>query len=122
MYQKAMLFNDFEAANKILRSASPARHRQLGKQVAGFTKQSWQQKCRQFAFDGNYHKFTQNPELLKRLLQTTGKSMAEASPYDRIWGIGLSLSNPKINDRLQWRGKNWAGEALELVRAKLEGI
>jgi len=119
MYQKAVLFNDVDIAKKILISADPARHRHLGKQVAGFNKQLWQQKCRQFAFDGNYGKFTQDPTLKEALLQTAGKSLAEASPYDRVWGIGLSISNPKICDRSLWRGKNWAGEVLESVRVTI---
>jgi len=118
MYQKARLFNDAEIAKRILNSSNPARHHHLGKKVAGFNKQSWQQKCRQFAFDGNYGKFTQNSILLETLLQTEGKNFAEASPYDRLWGIGLSMKNPKIYDRSQWRGRNWAGEVLQSVRDK----
>jgi ribA/ribD-fused uncharacterized protein len=119
MYRKAVLFNDVEIAKKILNSSNPARHRYLGKQVGGFDKRLWQQHCKQFAFDGNLSKFAQSSVLTNILLQTTGKSFAEASPYDRIWGIGLSMKNPKIYDRSQWRGRNWAGEVLQSVRAKL---
>ena len=114
-----MLFKDVEIAKKILNSSDPARHRHLGKQVAGFNKELWQQHCRHFAFDGNLGKFTQNSILMKSLFQSIGKSFAEASPYDQIWGIGLSIKNPKIYDRLQWRGRNWAGEVLQSVRGKL---
>ena len=114
-----MLFEDAEIAGKILNSSNPARHHYLGKEVAGFNKQVWQQKCKRFAFDGNLAKFSQNSSLKENLLKTKGKSFAEASPYDRIWGIGLSLSNPKIYDRSKWRGRNWAGEVLESVRAEL---
>jgi len=119
MYQKAILFKGADTAKKILNSSNPARHRHLGKQVAGFNKQLWHQKCKQFAFDGELAKFYQSRALKEKLLQTIGKSFAEASPYDRIWGIGLSMSNPKIFDRTQWRGRNWSGEVLELVRDKL---
>ena len=119
MFQKAMLFGDMEIKNRILRSANPSRHRYLGKRVNDFNKERWHRNCRQFAFDANSSKFSQNPPLLESLLRTAGKSLAEASPYDKIWGIGLSIQNPKIYDRAQWRGRNWAGEALEAVRAKL---
>jgi len=105
MHQKAMLFNDPEIAKKILNSSNPARHHYLGKQVTDFNKQLWQQKCKQYAFDGNYCKFTQSSALKEILLQTIGKSFAEVSPYDRIWGIGLSIKNPKIYDRLMERKK-----------------
>jgi ribA/ribD-fused uncharacterized protein len=95
------------------------RHRYLGKHVSGFIKSGWRNKCRQYAYEANLAKFSQNKELMKALIETRGNSLAEASPYDRIWGIGLSLSNPKIYDRLQWRGKNLAGEVLESVRTEL---
>lgn len=119
MYQKAILFNDNEIAKRILNSSDPSRHRHLGKRVTGFNKGIWHQHCKRFPFEGNFAKFSQNEELRKILMQSVGKYFAEASPYDRIWGIGLSMSNLKIYDRLQWRGKNWAGEVLESVRTEL---
>lgn len=119
MHQKAILFNDDEIAKRILNSSDPARHKHLGKRVSGFNKEIWHRYCKQFSFKGNIAKFSQQDELRKVLIQSVGKSFAEASPYDRIWGIGLSMSNPKIYDRLQWRGRNWAGEVLESVRTEL---
>jgi ribA/ribD-fused uncharacterized protein len=119
MLQKAVLFGDKEIAALIKNSSSPARHRLLGKKVKGFDKKIWHGHCKEFAFDGNLAKFTQNQILCENLIHTGSKSLAEASPYDRIWGIGLSMSNPKIYSRTQWRGKNWAGEGLEAIRAVL---
>jgi ribA/ribD-fused uncharacterized protein len=119
MYKKALLFNDLTVANKILKSSDPKRHRYLGKQVRGFIKSVWQNECRQYAYEANLAKFGQNKELMIALLETRGKSLAEASPYDRFWGIGLSMSNPKIYERTKWRGKNLSGEVLESVRAEL---
>ena len=119
MYKKALLFKDAEAAKKILRSSDPKRHRYIGKQVAGFDKLIWQRECKKYAFEANLAKFTQNISLMKMLKDTEGKSLAEASPYDRNWGIGLSVQNPKIYDRKKWRGKNWAGEVLEEVRSSI---
>ena len=119
MYKKAVLFSDSVIAGKILRSTDPKRHHHLGKQVHGFNKLLWQKHCKKYAFDGNYAKFTQQARLLKLLQDTSGKSLAEASPYDRNWGVGLSMMNPKIYERKNWRGKNWAGEALESVRKNI---
>jgi ribA/ribD-fused uncharacterized protein len=120
MYKKALLFDDEAIAHKIMNSSSPARHRSLGKQVSGFDKKKWHEHCLTYSLEGNLAKFSQNPILRKALLQSAGKSFAEASPYDRVWGIGLSLSNPKIHDRANWRGKNWAGESLEAARKELQ--
>ncbi len=107
-------------ADKILQSSDPKRHRYLGKQVKDFDKTAWQKHCMQFSFEANFAKFSQNGELKHLLLDTNESVLAEASPYDRVWGIGLSKDNPKIYDRKKWRGKNFAGESLLQVRAVLK--
>lgn len=43
----------------------------------------------------------------------------EASPSDKIWGIGLSQNDPRASDRSKWRGTNWLGEILTEVREEL---
>jgi len=120
MYQKALLFSDPVIAEKIRRSSDPQRHRYLGREVAGFDRMSWQRHCRQYAFEADLAKFSQNAPLRDMLLATNGKDFVEASPYDRTWGVGLSLGNSKIYDRRNWRGKNWAGEVLNAVRTSLD--
>ena len=119
MFNKAVLFMDFETAKKIRSSSSPQRHRYLGRQVTGFNKSAWQQCCLQYAAKANEAKFTQHAHLHKILEKTGNRRFAEASPYDRNWGIGLSLSNPNIYKRSSWRGKNLAGFALEQAREKI---
>jgi len=97
MFKKAMLFNDPETARKILRSSSPGRHQFPERKVSGFKKVNWQKQCRQFAYESNYGKFTQNNNIKEALLATRGKSLGEATRYDRNWGIDLSITNPKKN-------------------------
>lgn len=63
--------------------------------------------------------FSQNEELKQQLLLTYPKTLVEASPYDRIWGIGLSENDPKAWNKLTWRGKNLLGEILTTVRERL---
>jgi ribA/ribD-fused uncharacterized protein len=116
MYKKAMLFDDDETANKILRSTNPARHRYLGRRVKGFDKPTWQCCRLRLAIKANLAKFEQDNNLKKILLETGTWHFAEASPYDRNWGIGLSLSNQKIHDQRNWRGKNLCGIALEQAK------
>ena len=58
--------------------------------------------------EGNYLKFSQNEEL-KDLLLSNDTILVEASPFDRIWGIGLSISNEKHLDPNKWRGKKFIG-------------
>ena len=119
VYKKALLFNDSEIAHKVFNSSDPKRHRYLGRDVKYFNKSVWQNHCKQFAYDANLAKFSQNKNLKITLSKTLGNSLAEASPYDRNWGIGLSMSNPMNQDRKNWRGKNWAGEVLESARKNI---
>ena len=48
------------------------------------------------------------------------RTLVEASPRDRTWGIGLGASNPKATDKRLWRGSNWLGEILTQVREELK--
>ena len=63
--------------------------------------------------------FRQNEPLKKKLLETAGQTLVEASPTDKIWGIGLSQDDPRASDRSKWRGTNWLGEILTEVREEI---
>ncbi len=119
MYKKAELFSDLETAKKILESTSPAKQKKLGRQVKGFDQQIWDQHCKQIVYEGNYAKFTQNPDLKEELLKTKGTILVEASPVDRIWGVGLSEEDPRILNPKEWRGRNYLGEILTKLREDL---
>lgn len=45
--------------------------------------------------------------------------MVEASPIDRIWGIGLAHDDPRAADRTRWRGLDLLGFVLVEVRRAL---
>lgn len=64
--------------------------------------------------------FSQNDSLCEALLNTRGSTMVEASPRDRIWGIGLGAKNWKATHREHWRGTNWLGEILTDVRKEID--
>jgi len=119
MYRKAMLFGDEEMAQRILSAPSPQTQKALGKNVRHFVESVWEENCREIVYTGNYAKFMQNAELKKALLATAGTTLVEASPYDRIWGVGLAADDPRIRDRKKWRGKNLLGEILTKLREDL---
>ena len=75
--------------------------------------------CCEIVFDANMAKFSQNPKMLKELMDTEDLEIVEASPYDKIWGIGLHETDPKALDKSKWQGTNWLGEAIMSVREKL---
>lgn len=119
MYCKAKLFNDHEIAQKILQASSPKEHKALGRQVRNFDDKLWNENCERYVRIGCLEKFRQNPELAVFLFNTGNTELVEASPFDRIWGVGLSSSDPRILDKKQWRGQNKLGKILTQVREVL---
>jgi ribA/ribD-fused uncharacterized protein len=119
MYCKAKLFNDHETAEKILRAKTPKEHKALGRQVRNFDESLWNEKCEGYVRIGCLEKFRQNPSLAKVLLDTGSSELVEASPYDKIWGVGLAANDPRIHDKAQWRGQNRLGKVLTQVRGAL---
>jgi ribA/ribD-fused uncharacterized protein len=87
--------------------------------VRNFDVSIWNSKAKNIVYKGNYAKFNQNEHLKKILLSTGNKILVEASPYDAIWGVGMSEDNPDIYDSKKWKGTNWLGEVLMQVREDL---
>lgn len=63
--------------------------------------------------------FSQNKNLREHLLSTKDAILAEASPSDRKWGIGLPANNPLALCPDNWRGQNLLGQVLMEVRDEL---
>ena len=120
MYKKAMLFSDTETANKVLAAASPREQKALGRTVSNFNKDLWEQNCKQYVYDANYAKFTQNFMLLTGLMDTGDTELVEASPEDKIWGIGLGEEDSRAQNKETWQGTNWLGETLTKLREDLK--
>ncbi len=119
MAQKALLFEDREIFKKILATKNPAEQKALGRQIRGFNKEKWEAVCKDIVYKGNYAKFTQNKSFYNSLMETIGTELVEASPVDKIWGIGLGETDSRIQDKSQWQGTNWLGEIVTKVREDL---
>lgn len=119
MAEKARLFHDSESLILILNSNTPEEAKALGRRVENFDDTVWKAKRESIVMNGNYLKFTQNASLRNYLLSTEEKVIVEASPYDRIWGVGLKSNNPRINKIEDWQGLNLLGYALMEVRDKI---
>lgn len=122
MYKKAELFEDKEAMHAILAEKSPKKQKDLGRKVRNFKKDVWDNQCEAIVFKGNYSKFSQNPKLLEALLATSGTTLVEASPVDKIWGIGLAEDDPRALNRDAWLGKNLLGKVLTEIREKINKL
>jgi ribA/ribD-fused uncharacterized protein len=119
MVKKALLFKDAEKAREILKVPdNMAKVKALGRKVKDFDEAVWVNERKDIVLNGNRHKFKQNEELKGKLLATGTKKMVEASPRDRIWGIGYGARNAVKNEG-RW-GQNLLGWALEETRREIE--
>lgn len=116
MAEKARLFNDNDALMKILESKHPGDAKKLGRTVKGYQEDVWKNNRFDIVVRGNQSKFSQNEILSDFLINTGERVLVEASPRDRIWGIGMEQSNPDSENPDRWRGLNLLGFALIQVR------
>jgi len=122
MLQKALLFSDPEMARDILKVTSTEKQamasvKALGRKVKNFDDVVWKKHREQIVLEGTLLKFRQNEELKEKLLGTGEKTIAEASPRDRIWGIGFGEKNALA--RYDKWGANLLGKALVEARKRL---
>ncbi len=121
MAEKARLFGDAEALDAILRAATPAEAKAAGRAVRGYHEEAWAAVRYQAVVAGNLAKFTQNAELGRYLVSTGSQVLVEASPFDRVWGIGRAEDDERARAPSRWRGLNLLGLALMEVRERLTG-
>ncbi|EMQ4904974.1 NADAR family protein [Listeria monocytogenes] len=120
MAEKAKLFNDMEMREKILAAKHPKQAKDFGRLIRGFQEDIWLKNRFNIVMRANLAKFSQNEELKKFLMQTKKRILVEASPVDKIWGIGMAADNKNVENPLYWKGLNLLGFALMAVRDELE--
>ena len=118
MSRKAKVFEDVVILKQIMATSDPRKHRELGRKISNYNDKIWNSVSLDIVIEGNKHKFYQNPDMLKKLLKTKGKTLVEASPFDKIWGIGMAYTHKNILDETKW-GQNKLGIALMRVRELL---
>lgn len=121
MAEKARLFGDHEIRAQILAAKEPRKVKALGRKVRNFDPDIWAQHRFDIVVRGNMAKFQARAELTDFLIQTGDTIIVEASPQDKIWGIGLAEDEPTASDPFQWKGLNLLGFALHAVRDQLRG-
>ena len=119
MAGKARLFADDEAFAQTLTAVSPSAVKAVGRAVRNFDEARWNAARFDIVVQGNVAKFGQNPAMRDFLLSTGDRVLVEASPRDRIWGIGMGAANPDAEQPRKWRGQNLLGFALMAARAQL---
>lgn len=125
MWGKSVLFGDKDMEKQILETTDPKTVKALGRKVKRFDEKTWKKNRTKIMFQHCYAKFSQNPTLKKHLYNTGAKMLVEASPYDKVWGIGLRWHEARYIDPKKWPTKkgekenNLLGKSLVAVREAL---
>lgn len=125
VYQKAILFKDYNIANQILNNSNPSLMKAFDKKIGirhnNLDEDLWDKEKFKIVIDGNYLKFSQNVNLKSILLSTGDSLIAEANPTESIWGIGIGEMHPNALVPELWpkTGMNLLGKALMEVRYML---
>ena len=117
MWFKALLMGDRKKAEAIAAEKNPAKCKKHGREVKSFDEEKWFKYRNAIAFEILKAKF-QDPQLKQWLLKTGDETLAEASPRDRIWGIGISASAALRGEK--WNGQNILGNTLMCVRQQIK--
>jgi len=120
MAEKARISNDMDSLKQILETDDPRVMKRLGRGVKNFAAIRWALVKFETVVKGNIAKFGQNEELKQFLLGTGDAILVEASPYDKVWGIGMYGGKNALNVD-DWKGENLLGFALMQVRDEMRG-
>lgn len=118
MAEKARCFNDKDSLENIMGTTSPRVQKSIGRKIKNFDEKQWSEICDEVVKQGSIAKFNQNKYLGQKLKDTGRLLLVEASPYDRIWGIGMTAEKAARTDPSKWNGKNKLGKILTEVRDK----
>jgi ribA/ribD-fused uncharacterized protein len=114
---KAKLCNDMETHAKILEAKTPKVAKALGRKVAPFLSEQWNDAKQEVMIRALRAKFVQHPALQTKLLDTGTRPIGKADPRNTYWGIGTGVASEKSNTPSKWRGQNQLGKLLMAMRS-----
>jgi ribA/ribD-fused uncharacterized protein len=121
MYRKAKLFSADKIAEQILKAQTPKACKDLGRsRQIPFDEKIWQENRKRIYKEVLFDKFSSSETIKAQLTYTMDKTLVEASPFDKIWGIGLAEDHPDVENPSKWKGLNLLGEVLMEVREILK--
>ena len=124
MSAKAKLFKDDEMFDNIMNSNNPKSQKAYGRMIKNFDNEKWMEYAKDIVIVGNSLKFYQNDYLHNWLqsIKSEYRWMVETSPYDKIWGIGLSEDDPRCQNKEFWKGANLLGECIDQAYVIIDQI
>lgn len=118
MHQKAVFCHDDTTAASILATPYPKDQKALGRCVANWNDDAWEEVKEKIVEEGSYLKFSQNKQLREKLLLTGERELVEASANDRVWGVGFNAKEA-LSRREEW-GMNLLGKCLMRTRERIK--
>ena len=122
MWEKCMFFGQEGMAEDVLFSKEPRECKSIGRSIPNFDEAKWSEISFQVMRDVNLEKYRQHKDSLKFLKESGDKIIVEASPFDKIWGIGLHYDEEDVLDESKWKGQNLLGKVLMEVRETLKNV
>ena len=116
MAQKALVFKDTEIFKQIMKATSPREQKALGRKIKNFSDEVWDKHKIDVVTQGTYLKFSQDRTIKEWLMSFGTREFVEASPYDKVWGIGLNKEDERALNKETWEGENLLGVCLNKVR------
>ena len=114
------MFRKYDLADQIMKTEDAAKCKKIaGQKFPEFDSDLWNQTCVPIVKRGVKAKFSQNEYILHKLLNTGNALLAECSPYDKKWGIGIDINDPDRYVIAKWKGQNLLGRILMEVREEL---
>lgn len=121
MIFKAQYFEDEEAVQKIIDAKTPKDAKAVGRSVKNFVAEKWDRVSSYYMTKTIMLRYQQDSKFADMLTDKKyeGKTFVEASPYDKIWGIGMGEKDPDVEDKSKWEGQNKLGRCLTNLRNRI---
>jgi ribA/ribD-fused uncharacterized protein len=119
MWFKASCFFDVSAMKKILQAKTPKEAKAIGRGVKNFDEETWEENREKFMLKALKYKAMSWPDFKNFVIEET-RTFVEASPYDKIWGIGMNEEEAaRVDNPEKWNGLNLLGKSLCNLRTWL---
>ena len=119
MQKKAEVFGATDILDQMKKTSDPRVVKGLGRKIKNFDDAIWDKHKMKIVTQAQILKFTQNPLLLEQLLEDRDRVIVEASPVDRVWGIGLHYDNDEVLNESNWNGQNLLGKCIMEAREQI---
>lgn len=117
--EKAKTFGDEETRMRIIESDDSEEMESLAASVKGFDANVWEEVKYAVMLVGNYHKFWNNNDLKKMLMDSGNSVIVYTDRDDLLWGIGMDTSDTRAYTPELWQGRNLLGFAMMELRDHL---